>query len=212
MKLNPLEFLLINNSVRNLIQEHIEVKRLRKWSNLPPNQTVLEIGCGTGNSSQLIKKYFQAKMVYATDLDERMIDIAKKGNKDDSISFEVQNATKLKYKENYFDAVFDLGVIHHIPNWKDCLKELQRVLKPNGQLVIEDLSIETFSTPIGKLMKKSLDHPYNSMHKEDELVEYLKKIGFKILIHKKHSALIRYFIVVAQKEGVSEKVTSSKRL
>src|SRR3989344_8793773 len=199
MKLNKIEFLLMNNPIRNLIQEYIEVKRLRKWSNLPPNKTVLEIGCGTGNGSKLIKKYFQAKRIYATDLDKRMIDIAKNGSKDDSISFEVQNAAKLKDKDNYFDAVFGLGVIHHIPNWKDCLKELRRVLKPKGQLIIEDLSIETFSTPFGKLMKKSLDHPYNSMHKEDEFVGYIKKIGFKILIHKKYSMPIRHFIVVAQK-------------
>ena len=199
MKLNKLEFLLMNNPIRNLIQNHIEVKRLRKWSNLPPSKTVLEIGCGTGNGSKLIKKYFQAKIIYATDLDKRMIDIAKKNNNDDSISFEVQNATKLKFKNNFFDAVFDLGVIHHIPNWKNCLKELQRVLKPKGKLIIEDLSIETFSTPFGKLMKKSLEHPYGSMHKEDEFVNYLEKIGFKILVHKKHSTLIRYFIIVAQK-------------
>ncbi|PIN93090.1 class I SAM-dependent methyltransferase [Candidatus Pacearchaeota archaeon CG10_big_fil_rev_8_21_14_0_10_31_24] len=199
MKLNKIEFLLMNNPIRNIIQKHIEVKRLRNWSNLPPNKTVLEIGCGTGNGSRLIKKHFQAKRIYATDLDKRMIDIAKKNNKDGSITFEVQDATKLKYKNNYFDAVFDLGVIHHIPNWKDCLKELKRVLKPKGQLIIEDLSIETFSTSFGKLMKKSLDHPYNSMQKEDEFVDYLKKMGFGILAHKKYSTLIRYFIVVAQK-------------
>ena len=199
MKLNRIEFLLMNNSIRNLIQKHIEIKRLRKLSNLSPNKAVLEIGCGTGNGSKLIKKYFQTDRIYATDLDKRMIDIAKKKNKDDSISFEVQSATKLKYKNNNFDAIFDLGVIHHIPNWKDCLKELKRVLKPKGQLIIEDLSIETFSTTFGKLMKKVLDHPYKSMHKEDEFVEYLKKIGFKIVVHKKYSTLIRYFIVVAQK-------------
>ena len=199
MKLNKLEFLLMNNLVRNFIQNHIEVKRLRKWSKLAPNKTVLEIGCGTGNGSKLIKEYFEAKRIYATDLDKRMIDIAKKNNNDKSISFKVQNATKLKYKSNYFDAVFDLGVIHHIPNWEDCLNELKRVLKPKGQLIIEDLSIETFSTPFGKLMKKSLDHPYNSMHKEDEFVDYLKKIGFNIMVHKKHPTLIKYFIVIAQK-------------
>lgn len=199
MKLNKIEFLLMNNPIRNLIQKYIEIKRIRRLSNLSPNKTVLEIGCGTGNGSKLIKKYFQSKRIYATDLDKRMVDIAKKKNNDDSISFEVQNATKLKYKNNHFDAIFDLGVIHHIPNWEDCLKELKRVLKPKGQLIIEDLSIETFSTPFGKLMKKVLDHPYNSMHKEEEFVEFLKKIGFKIVVHKRYTTLIRYFIVVAQK-------------
>ncbi len=199
MKLNKFEFLLMNNTIRNFIQKHIEVKRLRVLSDLSPNKTVLEIGCGAGNGSKLIKKYFQTKRIYATDLDKRMIDIAKKNNKDGSISFEVQNATRLNFKNNYFDAVFDLGVIHHIQNWKTCLKELKRVLKPDGELIIEDLSIETFSTIFGKIMKKLLDHPYESMHKEEEFSEYLRKIGFKILVHKKYSTLIRYFIIVAKK-------------
>lgn len=170
----------MNNPIRNLIQRHIEFKRLRKWSHLPPNKIILEIGCGTGNGSQLIKKYFQAKRIHAIDLDKRMVDIAKKNNKDGSISFEVQDATQLKYKDNFFDAVFDLGVIHHIPNWKDCLEELKRVLKPKGQLIIEDLSIETFSTPLGRIVRESLDHPYDSMHTEDEFARYLEKIGFRI--------------------------------
>jgi len=199
MKLNKIEFLLMNNPIRNLIQEHIEIKRLKKHSNLPPGKTVLEIGCGTGNGSKLIKKYFHTKRIYATDLDKRMVDIANKKNSDESISFEVQNATKLKYKNNTFDAIFDLGVIHHIPNWKDCLKELKRVLKPKGQLIIEDLSIETFSTPFGNLMKKALNHPYGSMYKENEFVEDLKKTGFKIQVHKRYPTLIRYFILGAQK-------------
>ena len=79
------------------------------------------------------------------------------------------------------------------------MKELKRVLKPNGQIIIEDLSIETFSTPFGKLMKKILKHPYTSMYKEDEFVKHLEKIGFKIVLHKRYSPLIRYFIMVAQK-------------
>ena len=199
MKLNKLEFLLMDNPVRNIVQDLIEIKRLRKWSNLPSNKTVLEIGCGTGNGSRLIRKYFQAKKIYATDLDKRMIEIAKRRNADDSISFEVQNATRLKFKNDSFDAVFDLGVIHHIPDWKECLKELRRVLKPNGELIMEDLSIETFSTPFGKILKKVLSHPYESMHNEEEFVEYLRKIGFRIKAHKKYSHLIKYFIVIAQK-------------
>jgi len=189
----------MNNPIRNLIQKHIEFKRLRKFSGLLPNKSILEIGCGVGNGSKLIKKYFQPKTVCATDLDKRMINIAKKKNRDNSISFEVQNAANLKYKNNNFDAVFDLGVIHHIPNWKKCLRELKRVLKPKGQLIIEDLSIETFSASSGKLTKNMLDHPYSSMYKEEEFVSYLKKIGFKIIEHKSYSPLLRYFLIVAQK-------------
>jgi len=199
MKLNKLEFFLMNNPLRNLIQEHIEMKRLRKYSSLGADKTLLEIGSGTGNSSRLIKKYFHTKRIYSIDLDEKMVAIARKNNKDDSISFEVQNASTLSFKDNSFDAIFDLGVIHHIPDWKKCLLELRRVLKPKGQLIIEDLSIETFSTPFGRVMKKFLDHPYSSMYTEKEFVDYLKKIGFKIVVYKKYTPLIQYFLIVAEK-------------
>jgi ubiquinone/menaquinone biosynthesis C-methylase UbiE len=199
MKLNKLEFLLMNNPLRNLIQKYIEMKRLRKFSNLKKNKVVLEIGCGSGNGSRLIKKYFHPKIIYATDLDERMILRAKKMNVDESIIFSVRSATALGFKSNSFDAIFDLGVIHHIPNWKDCLKELRRVLKPGGQLIIEDLSTETFSSPFGKIMKHTLDHPYSEMHNEKEFVECLRKLGFKIRVHKVYSTLIRYLIIIAEK-------------
>ena len=199
MILNKFEFLLMNNPIRNFIQKHIEIKRLRKLSSLPSNKKILEIGCGTGNGSKLIKKYFQANKIYGIDLDKRMVAIAKKGNNDKSITFAVQDAASLKYKNNSFDAVFDSGVIHHIPNWKDCLKELKRVLKPNGQLIIEDLSIESFSTFFGKLMEKFLEHHYNSMYGEYEFLAYLRKIGFKITSYKRYFLILRYFVVVAQK-------------
>lgn len=200
MKLNKIEFFLMDNFVRNSVQEHIEIKRLRAFSNLPTDKKVLEIGCGTGNAAQLIKKYFKTKRITGIDLDERMVAIAKRKNKDKTISFEVQDAADLKYKNNSFDAVFDLGVIHHIPHWKECLKELKRVVKPQGQLIIEDLSIESFSTPLGKVMKKVLDHPYNAMYKEEEFVKYLEKIGFRVVVYKKYNTIIKYFIVIAERK------------
>jgi ubiquinone/menaquinone biosynthesis C-methylase UbiE len=54
------------------------------------------------------------------------------------------DASKLDFPDNHFDAVFDFGIIHHIPNWKDCIQELKRVLKPNGEVILEELSIDTF--------------------------------------------------------------------
>ncbi len=199
MKLNKLEFLLMNNPFRKLVQKYIEIKRLREYSQLPGGGSVLEIGCGNGYGSGLIKKYFFPRKIYAIDLDEKMIAIAKE-KQDKAISFSVMNATRLKFKDKTFDAIFDFGVIHHIPNWRDCLKELKRVLKPGGQFIIEDYSIETFSTLLGKLLKSFLKHPYNSMYTEEEFIVHLKKIGFTIKAHKRFNFGIRYFIIIAQKK------------
>ncbi len=201
MILNKIEFLLMNNPIRALVQDKIEAKRLKTISALPKNKRILEIGCGNGTGTKLIKKYFYPKKIDAIDLDPRMIRIAKRKIKDPNISFKVASATKLPYKKNQFDAVIEFGIIHHIPNWKDCLKELKRVVKPNGKLILEDLSADTWKTFPGSFYKKILDHPYKQMYTEKEFIEYLKELGFKVKKYEKHNplGLIKYFVVVAQK-------------
>lgn len=201
MLMNNLEFWFVNNPIRGLIQELIEIRKIRRLSQLPTNKIVLEIGCGNGYGTRLIKKYFKPKKITAIDLDKRMIDIAKRKHNDPIVSFEVGDAAKLAYQSNIFDAIFDFGIIHHIPNWKDCLRELKRVLKPGGQLIIEDLSIETFETFIGKVLKNVFDHPYELMYKREEFIDYLKMLGFKIEKYQVyyHVGLLKYFIVIASK-------------
>ena len=201
MILNKLEFVLMNNPIRAIIQDKIEARRLRQMSSLPQHKRILEIGCGNGTGTKLIKKYFVPNEISAIDLDPRMISIAKRKIKDTTISFKVGSATKLPYRNNQFDAVIEFGIIHHIPNWRDCLKELKRVVKPGGELILEDLSTDTWETFLGKFYKKVLDHPYKQMYAQQEFVEYLKKLGFQIKHQEKHNplGLIKYFIVVAEK-------------
>lgn len=181
MKLNRLEFVLMNNGLRNIIQEKYELKILRKLSSTQNINRALEIGCGNGNGSKLIKKYFKPKELISIDLDKRMIKRASEKNNDQSISFKVMDASDLNFSDNYFDAIFDFGIIHHIPNWKVCLTELRRVLKSNGELIMEDLSIDSFSTGFGKLLKIILDHPYDQMYSNIQFTDELKNQGFKIL-------------------------------
>ena len=190
----------MNNPLRALIQEYIEIKELRKLSQLSVGLKVLEIGCGNGWGTKLIKKYFNPSEIQAIDLDPKMINIAKKRNSDSKIKFSVADATKLPFKENTFDAIFDFGIIHHIPDWKNCLGELKRVLKPGGQLLIEDLSIETFETSFGKIIRKVLAHPYSAMYKRSEFIQHLKSIGLTISNYRLRYPLnsIQYFVLVAR--------------
>jgi ubiquinone/menaquinone biosynthesis C-methylase UbiE len=203
MNLNRFEFSFINSRIRAYIQDKFELKDIRRLSSLPSNRVVLEIGCGNGIGARLIKKYFSPLKIYAIDLDQRMIDLAKRYNADDSIIFELGDATKLRFKDEEFDAVFDFGVIHHIPNWEDCISELKRVLKIEGELIIEDFSIETFETATGRILKKLTKHPYERMYRRMHLVECLKSSGFEIMKEKIYHPLhlIRYFTVIAKRIG-----------
>ena len=59
-----------------------------------------------------------------------MIKIAKKKFfSDSSVTFQVMDTAKFDFPVNYFNAVFDFGIIHHIRNWKNCILKLIRVLK-----------------------------------------------------------------------------------
>jgi ubiquinone/menaquinone biosynthesis C-methylase UbiE len=195
MKLNRLEFIAMNSPIRAFIQERYELKILRSMTLKKNFQSVLEIGCGNGNGTKLIKKYYAPNKISAIDLDEKMIEIAQKRNKDSTVTFKVMDASNLDFPDNQFDAIFDFAMIHHIPEWRDCLKELKRVIKPNGELIIEDLSMDSFSKDIGRLWKLLSDHPYDVMYTAREFKEYLIELGFNIINYKESNPLklVKFF-------------------
>jgi len=205
MILNKLEFLLMNNVVRGFIRDKYEAKNLKNASQLPKNKVILEIGCGDGSGSQSIQKYFHPKKIHGIDLDPCMIEVADRRKGSQNVSFSVGDIEKLKFKNNQFDAIVDFGIIHHVPNWKKGLKELKRVLKTDGELILEDLSIDTFNTSLGKLFKRLLNHPYSSMYTEKEFIAYLNALGFDITRYESRNplGLMKYFIVVFKLLNVS---------
>lgn len=201
MKLNRLEFYLMNNPLRAFIQERYELPILRKMVSEKGLDCVLEIGCGNGTGTRLINKYFSPGNITAIDLDEKMIQIAAKNNRSENISFIVMDASRLDFPDNTFDAIFNFGIIHHIPNWKECLHELKRVLKKNGELIIEDLSTESFSGFPGRIYRSFLAHPYEQMYSVDDFTRYVKGIGFSIRHFQVSNPLrlFRFFSMTARK-------------
>jgi ubiquinone/menaquinone biosynthesis C-methylase UbiE len=199
MKTNTFEFLMMNNPLRRLIQEHYEIKKFLDIPDSIEGKKVLEIGCGNGFGTKLINKYFQPKKIIGIDLDEKMIDKAIK-NRLKNADFQVGDATKLQIKSLSIDAVFDFGAIHHIPNWKDCLNEIYRVLKSGGQIFIEDLSIDTFNMPFGLFMRKLTHHPYKNMYKYSEFANHFEEVGFKIIKKEIYKPIgLPYFVIVGKK-------------
>jgi ubiquinone/menaquinone biosynthesis C-methylase UbiE len=71
MLMNSLEFTLMDNPVKGVVHEFIEMNHIRRLSQLPKGKKVLEIGCGNGYGTKLINKYFQPNHITAIDLDEK---------------------------------------------------------------------------------------------------------------------------------------------
>ena len=203
MKLNNLEYLLVNSPIRAYLQEKYELPILMNMLTSKAFESVLEIGCGNGNGIKLIKKYFDPIHITAIDLDEKMIQIAQRTVNDDTTKFRVMDASKLDFPNETFDAIFDFGIIHHIPNWKDCIEELRRVLKKDGKLILAEYSIDTFSGFPGAIYRSLLKHPYKQMFSTEEFVEHLKTVEFKIDGFKKFNPfkVMHHFLLVASVHG-----------
>lgn len=201
MKMNQFETFLMTFDFGRKVYLHGIVKTLQEISQLPPNKKILEIGCGNGIGTRLIHEYFKPSELIATEYDESLVEITKEKVKDINVLVEQADATKFRFVDNEFDAVVGLSVIHHIPNWEKALDELYRIIKPNGLLIIKELSIDTFSTFFGIISRKFVEHPYDDMFTKKEFIDYLKQKGFKIEVLMPHSMLgfLSDFYLVARK-------------
>lgn len=91
---------------------------------------VLDIGASTGIIDNVLAKYF--KNVTGTDIDKDAILFAKKNYKRRNLSFKVEDAMKLTFKNNSFDVVICTHVYEHVPSPSKLFEEIYRILKKDG--------------------------------------------------------------------------------
>lgn len=128
-----------NNKGYKLISSHFSATRDRIWPEIKflfekyinLNDKVLDLGCANGRFYKIIKdctgKYI------GIDNCKSFIEIARKKYPD--ADFREGNALNLAFSDRYFDKIFSIAVLHHIPSKElrlKFLKEVKRTLKPKG--------------------------------------------------------------------------------
>ncbi|NET36072.1 MAG: class I SAM-dependent methyltransferase [Cyanothece sp. SIO1E1] len=104
-------------------------------------KTVLEIGCGRGGFAfWLSKNYGSAydKFV-AADFSGEAVSMAQNHAKQNSIQnvqFETQDIQQTTFPDQHFDIIISFETIEHVPNPRKAIRELHRILKPNGTLLL----------------------------------------------------------------------------
>ena len=91
---------------------------------------VLDVGCGTGVSTDVLAQHFDAVGV---DVSEKMVGIAKQSG----LKCSVANATKLPFKESTFDGIVSVSAVQWVKGVRKMAKEFHRVLKPEGIAVMQ---------------------------------------------------------------------------
>jgi ubiquinone/menaquinone biosynthesis C-methylase UbiE len=97
-------------------------------------KTVLDIASGSGYGTQLLAK--TAKKVYGVDVNEDAVKYARKNFAAKNVVYEVGDGVKIPLPDNEVDVVVTFETIEHIPDYKQFLREVERVLKPDGLAII----------------------------------------------------------------------------
>jgi len=104
---------------------------------------ILDMATGTGDLAFEALKRLNPDKIVGLDISEGMLSCARKKAKQRSIekiSFERGDSENINYNENTFDAVTVAFGVRNFENLHKGLKELQRVLKPGGSVVVLEFS------------------------------------------------------------------------
>lgn len=102
---------------------------------IEPEDVVLECACGTGAISTYIAP--KCRKLIATDFSAGMLrQTARKCRVFDNVKVRRADMTRLRCRDNRFDKVVAGNVIHLLDDPRAVLKELERVCKPGGKMIV----------------------------------------------------------------------------
>lgn len=153
-------------------------------------QRIIDIGCGPGNSTAVLKKRYSAAYVLGADFSPNMIEKAKAEYND--IDFMIFDATKdFEKLGDKFDIVFSNACIQWVPNHQKLLKDMMSILNPKGIMAIQ--VPVNFEEPIHRIItelvtsRKWADHFTPRIFytlKENEYFDILSSLTNKFEIWK----------------------------
>jgi ubiquinone/menaquinone biosynthesis C-methylase UbiE len=160
---------------------------LIQQANIQAGMNILDLGCGTGTLTLMLKRAHPDTNIIGLDGDTQILEIAHKKSRNEEIRWERGLATSLPYPDSTFDRVITSLVIHHLTTNEKRLafREMYRVLKPQGELHILD-----FGTPhgtIGGLWAKIMRHLEEAADNFDGLIpQFILESGFQSVNEREH--------------------------
>jgi len=175
----------------------------------------LEVGSGTGRVSIGIAKNNRYADITGIDLSKNMIQVATENSINHSVSeqinFKFGSATDIPFEDNSFDSVYCHNMLHHLPDPFLMIKEMKRVVKPEGSFFIRDLiripsalipfHVHLLGLTYNQLMKKEYRDSINAALSKEEWKDIHSKADIK-------NSKITYHFITHQ--GI-EKEANNKR-
>ena len=171
-------------------------------------QLILDVATGTGDLAFSAFKRLQPKKIIGLDISKGMLEVGrvkiKRKNLEGSLEFIHGDSENIPFEDNYFDAVMVSFGVRNFEDLNAGLKEIYRVLKPTGQLLVLEFSkpkkfpvkqsyylYSNFILPFfGKLISKDksayayLPESVAAFPEGDAFLNELNKVNFKTTYYK----------------------------
>lgn len=153
---------------------------------------LLDVGCSNGDFSETLIK--DGLDCYGLEyMDEAIKESEEKGIKVARGSF----LEKFPFEDGFFDIVFAGEVIEHTINDDKFLLEINRVLKPEGTLILTTPNLVSLGNRIimtfGKMPRFSYSEFHYKIYNRDILVKKIENSGFRVEVFKSNYILISTF-------------------
>jgi ubiquinone/menaquinone biosynthesis C-methylase UbiE len=136
----------------------------------------LDLGCGRGIFTRLLNKRFRC--VIGTDFAPQAVHTAKQIVHQDSIVFLSSDANFLPFTKNSVDFIVIKDFIHHLDEPQKVLKEIRRILKPEGRLLSVEPNNRNF---VGQIIGRLLKHERRYIENSPQfLIRLVESFGFRL--------------------------------
>lgn len=159
------------------------VHEMVRWGGLdklPPGTTVLDVGCGIGGSSRILARDYGFAVTGITISPQQVKRAQELTPKDLDVKFLVDDAMAMSFPDASFDVVWSIEAGPHMPDKAVFAKELLRVLKPGGILVVADWNqrdesqkpLNFWERPVMRQLLDQWSHPaFSSIEGFSELLQ-----------------------------------------
>lgn len=153
------------------------------YLSLKPGFKILNIWSRTGEAIPFLRESESNLDIYNLEVSNEFIKVAMKNFPNEN--FKKTDLENLPFQDNFFDAILSLETLEHTPKPPIFLKELHRVLRPNGQLVMS-VPTSTMEWPMRIYQAFSFDHgegPHKFLY-PTTVKKFIKEAGFNLHLHR----------------------------